>query len=78
MKRPIEIIHDVLVKVDLFLFPTDFVIIDFEVEFEVPIILKSSFLDTGHALVNMEKRQMKILIEQSRSNFEYLLVHEAE
>ena len=58
VKRPIRILHDVLVKVELFIFPADFVILDSEVDFEVSIILGRSFLATGRALVDMEKRQM--------------------
>ena len=47
MKRPIDILHDVLVKVESFIFPVDFVILDCEIDFEVPIILEISFLATG-------------------------------
>ena len=39
VKRPIGIIHDVLVNVESFIFPTDFVIHDFVMDFEVPIII---------------------------------------
>ena len=39
VKRPIGILHDVLVKVESFIFLTDFVILDCEIDFEVPIIL---------------------------------------
>ena len=59
VKRPIGILHDVLVKVESFIFPADFVILDCEVDFEVPIILGRQFISTGRALVNMEKGQMK-------------------
>ena len=55
VKRPIGILHDVLVKVESFIFPADFVILDCEVDFEVPIILGRPFLATGRALVDMEK-----------------------
>ena len=58
VKRPIGILHDVLVKVESFIFPTDFVILDCEVDFQVPIIFGRLFLATGRALVNMEKGQM--------------------
>ena len=58
VKWPIGILHDVLVKVEAFIFPTDFVILDSEVDFEVPIILGSSLPATGRALVDMEKGQM--------------------
>ena len=47
---------NVLVKVESFIFPADFVILDCEVDFEVPIILGRPFLATGRALVNMEKK----------------------
>ena len=46
VKRPIGILHDVLVKVESFIFPVDFVILDCEVDFEVPIILGRPFLAT--------------------------------
>ena len=39
VKRPIGILHDVLIKVESFIFPIDFDILDCEVDFEVPIIL---------------------------------------
>ncbi|XP_069148157.1 uncharacterized protein [Solanum lycopersicum] len=44
VKRPIGILHDVLVKVESFIFPGDFAILDCEVDFEVPIILGRPFL----------------------------------
>ncbi|XP_019240208.1 PREDICTED: uncharacterized protein LOC109221474 [Nicotiana attenuata] len=40
MKRPLGIIDDVLVRVDKFILPADFVILDCEVDFEVPITLE--------------------------------------
>ena len=55
MKSPIGILHDVLKKVESFIFPTDFVILDCEVDLEVPIILGRPFLATGRDLVDMEK-----------------------
>lgn len=39
VKRPFCVLHDILVKVESFIFPVDFVILDFEVDFEIPIIL---------------------------------------
>ena len=55
MKRIIGILHDVPVKVEEFIFPVDYVTLDCEVDFEVPIILGRSFLAIGRALVDMEK-----------------------
>ena len=58
VKRPIGILHDVLVKVESFIFLADFVFLDCEVDFEVPNILWRSFLTTGRALVDIKKGQM--------------------
>ena len=68
VKRPIGILHDVLVKVEPFVFLTDFVILDCEVHFEVPI-LGRPFLATGRALVDMEKGQMKFWLNNEEVNF---------
>ena len=69
MKRPIGILHDVLVKVESFIFPADFVILDCEVDFEVPFILGRSFLATGRALVDTEKGQMKFWLNNEEGTF---------
>ena len=68
-KSPIRILHDVLVKVESFIFPADFVILDCEVDFEVPIILGRTFLATGRALVYMEKGQMKFRLNSEEVAF---------
>ena len=47
------IIKDVLVKVDKFIFPTDFIVLDIEEDKEIPIILGRPFLATGRALINV-------------------------
>ena len=69
VKRPIRILHDVLVKVVSFIFLADFVILDCEVDFEVPIILGRPFLATGRALVDMEKGQMKFRLNNEKATF---------
>ena len=69
VKRPIGILHDVLVKVDSFIFPADFVILYSEVNFEVPIILGRPFLATGRALVEMEKREMTFRLNNEEATF---------
>ncbi|XP_070039102.1 uncharacterized protein [Nicotiana tomentosiformis] len=58
MKRPLGIIDDVLVRVDKFIFPTDFVILDCEVDYEVPIILMRPFLATWKVLVDVETDEL--------------------
>ena len=59
VNRRIRILHDILVKVESFIFPVDFVILYSEVDFEVLINLGRPFLSTVRALVDMEKGQVK-------------------
>ena len=44
---PRGIVEDVLVKVDKFIFPVDFIVLDMEEDHEVPLNLGRSFLATG-------------------------------
>ncbi|XP_070019615.1 uncharacterized protein [Nicotiana sylvestris] len=53
MKRPLGMIEDVLVRVDKFILPADFVILNCEVDYEVPIILGRPFLATDKALCDV-------------------------
>nr|GFA95239.1 reverse transcriptase domain-containing protein [Tanacetum cinerariifolium] len=55
--RPKGVAKDIFVKVGKFYFPTDFVVVDFEADPRVSLILGRSFLRTGHALIDvMEKK----------------------
>ncbi|XP_060177803.1 uncharacterized protein LOC132607738 [Lycium barbarum] len=69
VKRPIGILYDVLVRVDKFIFPADFVILDCEVDFEVPIILGRPFLATGRALVDVERGDLKFRMNDEEITF---------
>nr|GEU94303.1 hypothetical protein [Tanacetum cinerariifolium] len=51
--HPKGVVEDVFVKVRKFHFPTDFVVVDFEADPRVPLILGRSFLRTGHALIDV-------------------------
>ncbi|GKB71087.1 putative reverse transcriptase domain-containing protein [Tanacetum coccineum] len=50
--HPKGLAEDVYVKVGKFHFPTDFVVVDFEADPRVPLILGRSFLRTGRALID--------------------------
>ncbi|GKF82104.1 reverse transcriptase domain-containing protein [Tanacetum coccineum] len=52
ISEPIGIAEDVYVTVGKFQFPADFVVIDFEPDPRVPLILRRSFLKTSHALID--------------------------
>ena len=53
LKHPRGIIEDVLVKVDKFIFPADFIVLDMEEDKEIPIILGRPFLATGRAMIDV-------------------------
>jgi hypothetical protein len=64
MKIPRGIVEDVLIKVDKFYFPVDFIVLDTElvqvVMTEIPVILGRPFLATANALINCRSGVMKI------------------
>nr|GEW13243.1 retrovirus-related Pol polyprotein from transposon TNT 1-94 [Tanacetum cinerariifolium] len=53
ISRPVGVVEDVFVKVGTFHFPADFVVIDFDVDPRVPLILERSFLKTERALIDV-------------------------
>ncbi|XP_022883519.1 uncharacterized protein LOC111400336 [Olea europaea var. sylvestris] len=61
------ICEDILVKVDKFIFPADFIILDTEEDRDVPLILGRPFLATGRALIDVQKGPL-ILRFQSEPN----------
>nr|GFC31167.1 reverse transcriptase domain-containing protein [Tanacetum cinerariifolium] len=63
VSKPIGIAKDVKVKVGMFYFPADFVVVDFEPEPRVPLILKRCFLKTGRALIDVHKGELTLRIE---------------
>nr|GFA17525.1 reverse transcriptase domain-containing protein [Tanacetum cinerariifolium] len=56
ISRPVGVAEDVYVKVGTLHFPTDFVVIDFDADPRVPLILGRSFLKTGRALIDVFER----------------------
>ncbi|XP_070057535.1 uncharacterized protein [Nicotiana tomentosiformis] len=64
-KRPLGVIEDVLVQVDKFILPEDFVILDCEVDYEVLIILGRPFLDTVKAFVDVEAGELTFQVNST-------------
>jgi len=69
IKHPIGILYDILVKVDRFIFSADFVILDCEIDIEVPIILGRPFLATEIALVDVESGELKFWVNDEEVTF---------
>ncbi|GJZ60543.1 reverse transcriptase domain-containing protein [Tanacetum coccineum] len=55
---PVGIARDVFVPVGKFTFPADFVIVDYESDPRVPVILGRPFLRTAHALIDVHGEEM--------------------
>ena len=67
IKHPICIVYYILVKVDRFKFLANFVILDYKIDIELPIILGRPFLATGRALVDLESGELKFLVNEDGS-----------
>ncbi|KAH9725220.1 hypothetical protein KPL70_007791 [Citrus sinensis] len=65
-------IEDVLVKVDKFIFPVDFIVLDFEAGKEVPIILGRPFLATGKTLIDVQKGELTMRMHDQQVTFNVL------
>ncbi|XP_059315798.1 uncharacterized protein LOC132066512 [Lycium ferocissimum] len=70
VKNPVGILNNVLVRVDQFIFLAEFVSLDRELDFKVPIILGRPFLATGRAFVDVERGGLKF-----RTNNEEITFH---
>ncbi|XP_040987686.1 uncharacterized protein LOC121235406 [Juglans microcarpa x Juglans regia] len=53
IKYPRGLIEDVLVKVDKFILPADFIVDDMEEDKEIPLIMGRPFLATGRTLIDV-------------------------
>ncbi|GJU42283.1 reverse transcriptase domain-containing protein [Tanacetum coccineum] len=56
--HPKGVLEEVFVKVGSFHFPTDFVVVDFEADPRVPLILGRSFLRVGRALIDVYEGEL--------------------
>nr|GEV43541.1 reverse transcriptase domain-containing protein [Tanacetum cinerariifolium] len=66
--RPKGVAKDVFVKVGKFHFPTDFVVVDFEADPRVSLILGRSFLRTGRALIDVYGEEITLQVNDEAGN----------
>ncbi|GKC29897.1 reverse transcriptase domain-containing protein [Tanacetum coccineum] len=59
---PVGIAEDVFVQVGKFSFPADFVVVDYEVDHRIPLILGRTFLRTAHALVDVHGKKLTLRV----------------
>nr|GFD22750.1 reverse transcriptase domain-containing protein [Tanacetum cinerariifolium] len=67
--HPKGVAEDVFVKVGKFHFPTDFMIVDFEADPRVPLILGRSFLRTVRALIDVYGEEITVKVNDESITF---------
>lgn len=67
-------IKDVLVRVDKFIFPADFIVLDFEEDKEVSIIFGRPFLATRRTLIDVQKGELRMRVQNDHVTFNVLKV----
>nr|GEU79697.1 reverse transcriptase domain-containing protein [Tanacetum cinerariifolium] len=69
ISRPVGVAEDVYVKVGSFHIPADFVVVDFDADPRVPLILGRSFLKTGRALIDVFERELTLCVGKEAITF---------
>ncbi|XP_061371713.1 uncharacterized protein LOC133314281 [Gastrolobium bilobum] len=64
IRRPDGVIEDVLVKIEKFIFPANFVILNMEEDVEIPLLLGRPFLATARAMINMEQGKLMLRMNE--------------
>ncbi|XP_038884923.1 uncharacterized protein LOC120075522 [Benincasa hispida] len=62
-------LEDVLVKVDKFILPVYFIILDYEADKDIPIILVRSFLSIGRTQIDVYKGQITMQVNGKKVKF---------
>ncbi|XP_014499202.1 uncharacterized protein LOC106760253 [Vigna radiata var. radiata] len=69
IKYPHGVVKDVLVKVDKFLFPVDFVIMEMEEDIDVPLILGRPFMKIARVLIDVDNGKLKVRVQNEEVDF---------
>nr|GFB60092.1 reverse transcriptase domain-containing protein [Tanacetum cinerariifolium] len=69
ISRPVRVAEDVYVKVGSFYFSADFVVVDFDADLRVPLILRRSFLKTERALIDVFEGELTLRVSKEAITF---------
>ncbi|XP_015939810.1 uncharacterized protein LOC107465343 [Arachis duranensis] len=69
IQQALGVVENVLVKVDKFFLPADFVILDIEEDDNTPIILGRPFLATARALIDVKKGELMLKVHDEHIVF---------
>ncbi|KAF5454790.1 hypothetical protein F2P56_024429, partial [Juglans regia] len=70
IKYPRGLIKDILVKVDKFIFPIDFIVLNVEKDEEIPLIQDQPFLATGKTLIDVEKGKLILRVGEEQVTYD--------
>ncbi|XP_070025920.1 uncharacterized protein [Nicotiana sylvestris] len=77
IKRPLGVIEDALIRADKYIFPTDFVILHCEIDYEVLIILVRRFFSIGKAQYHVEAAELTFRVDDENMVFHVCKIYEA-
>nr|GEU88402.1 reverse transcriptase domain-containing protein [Tanacetum cinerariifolium] len=69
ISRPVGVAEDVYVKVGTFRFPANFVVVDFDADPRVPLILGRTFLKTEKALIDVFEGELTLCVGKEAITF---------
>nr|GEU73899.1 reverse transcriptase domain-containing protein [Tanacetum cinerariifolium] len=69
ISRPVRVAEDVYVKVGSFYFSADFIVVDFDADPRVPLILGKSFLKTERALIDVFEGELTLYVGKEAITF---------
>nr|GEU55514.1 reverse transcriptase domain-containing protein [Tanacetum cinerariifolium] len=69
ISHPVRVAEDVFVKVGTFHFSTDFIVVDFNADPRVPLILRRSFLKTKRALIDVFNGEQTLCVGKEAVTF---------
>nr|GEV08478.1 reverse transcriptase domain-containing protein [Tanacetum cinerariifolium] len=69
ISRPVRVTEDIFIKVGTFHFPSDFVVVDFDADPRVSLILGRSFLNTGRALIDVYEGKLTLRVGNKAITF---------
>ncbi|XP_027067872.1 uncharacterized protein [Coffea arabica] len=70
IRHPMGILENVLTKVQKFIIPVDFVVLDMEEDVNVPIILDRPFLATAGTIIDIKRGKFKFQIGEEELKFD--------
>ena len=68
-KLPYGIVEDVLIKVDKFVFPVNFAVMDMDEDNEVQLILSRSFIKISKVMIDVDDGKLTVKVQDDEVQF---------